>query len=101
MFQKSTLGSPDFRVSKISLLIWIKALKPFVKDSVLAVLFGWGQYAYPRGAIKQRRRRGQGERQKSNSFRLVKQNFARASRFFVHFFAVVAQLRRETSQFLV
>ena len=28
-------------------------------------------------------------------------NFARASRFFVHFFAVVAQLRRETSQFLV
>ena len=28
-------------------------------------------------------------------------NFARASRFFVHFFAVVARLRRETSQFLV
>ena len=44
---------------------------------------------------------GEVERQKSNSFRLAKQNFARASRFFVHFFAVVAQLRRETSQFLV
>ena len=29
------------------------------------------------------------------------ENFARASRFFVHFFAVVARLRRETSQFLV
>ena len=28
-------------------------------------------------------------------------NFARASRFFVHFFAVVARLRRETSQFHV
>ena len=28
-------------------------------------------------------------------------NFARASRFFVHFFAVVARLRRETCQFHV
>ena len=28
-------------------------------------------------------------------------NFARASRFFVHFSAVVARLQRETAQFLV
>ena len=28
-------------------------------------------------------------------------NFARASRFFAHFFAVVAPLRRETAQFHV
>ena len=28
-------------------------------------------------------------------------NFARASRFFAHFFAVVARLRRETAQFHV
>ena len=30
---------------------------------------------------------------KSNRFRLAKQRFARASRFFVHFFAVVARLK--------
>ena len=40
---------------------------------------------------------------KSNRFNLDKQNnnFARASRFFVHFFAVVARLQRETAQFHV
>ena len=85
MFQKSTLGSPDFRVSNISLLIWIKALKPFLKDSVLAVLFGWGQYAYPREAIKQRRRRRRGERQKSNSFRLAKQKLCTCITLFCTF----------------
>ena len=85
LFQKSTLGTPDFRVSNISLLIWIKALKPFLKDSVLAVLFGWGQYAYPRGAIKQRRRRQrQGERQKSNSFRLAKQKLCTCITLFLY-----------------
>ena len=30
-----------------------------------------------------------------------KKNFARVSRVFVHFFAVVARLQRETSYFLV
>ena len=44
-----------------------------------------------------RRRQRQRERQKSNRFRLEKQQAARASRFFVHFFAVVARLRLETS----
>ena len=44
----------------------------------------------------QRRRRRQAERQKI-MFMLTKNNFARASRYFVHFFAVVAPLRHETS----
>ena len=102
MFQKSTLGTPDFRVSNISLLIWIKALKPFVKDSVLAVLFGWGKYAYILGG-RLSNDEGGGEEKDKKAIALDWQNnnFARASRFFVHFFAVVAQLRRETSQFLV
>ena len=47
--------------------------------------------------LKQRRRRRQRERQKSNKFRWQGKNFARASRFFVHFLAHVARLRRETS----
>ena len=49
------------------------------------------------GAYKQRRRRRQRERQKSNRFRLANNNFARASRFAVHFFAVVARLQRESA----
>ena len=49
--------------------------------------------------LKQRRRLRHRERIKSNSFRLAKQKFARASRFFVHLFifAVVARPRRETA----
>ena len=34
---------------------------------------------------------------KNNMFILTNNNFARASRYFVHFFAVVAPLRHETS----
>ena len=47
--------------------------------------------------FKMPRRRRQRERQKGN--RLNKQNInsARASRFFVHFFAVTARLRRENT----
>ena len=44
----------------------------------------------------QRRRRRQGERQK-NMFILTNNNFSRASRYFVHFFAVVAPLRHKNS----
>ena len=44
----------------------------------------------------QRRRRRQGDRQKNDMFILTTNNFARASRYFVHFFAVVAPLRHET-----
>ena len=44
--------------------------------------------------LKQRRRRRQRERQKSNWFIEQNSNFARASRFFVHFFDVVARLQR-------
>ena len=38
-------------------------------------------------------------KKKRNKFILIKQNnnFARASRFFVHFFAVTARLRRENA----
>ena len=43
--------------------------------------------------LKQQRRRRQRERQKkSNKFRKQNNNFAPASRFFVHFLAVVAWL---------
>ena len=45
------------------------------------------------------RRRRQGERQKNNRFNEQNNNSARASRFFVHFFAVPAQLRREMTKF--
>ena len=39
------------------------------------------------------------ENGKNNMFILTNNNFARASRYFVHFFAVVAPLRHETSEF--
>ena len=47
--------------------------------------------------LKIRRRRRQQERHKSNRFNNQNNNFARASRFFVHFFAVIARLRRENA----
>ena len=37
------------------------------------------------------------ENGKKNLFKLTNNNFTRASRYFVHFFAVVAPLRHETS----
>ena len=52
---------------------------------------GWQQ--------NQRRRRRQGERQKIICLCLQKNNFTRASCYFVHFCAVVTPLRHETSQF--
>ena len=45
--------------------------------------------------LKIRRRRRQRERHKSSRFNNQNNNFARASRFFVDFFAVTARLRRE------
>ena len=51
-----------------------------------------------RGCTKLRRQRER-ERQKSNRFNVQNNNFARASRFFVHFFAVLARLRREMTKF--
>ena len=42
------------------------------------------------------RRRQQGEHQKSNRFNEQNNNSTRASRFFVHFFAVPPQLREMT-----
>ena len=51
--------------------------------------------------LKIRRRRRQRESQKSNRCNNQNNNFARASRFFVHFFAVAARLRRENPYFHV
>ena len=51
------------------------------------------------GELKQRRRRQQSGRQKRNRFITQNNNFARASRFFVHFFTVLARLRRENLEF--
>ena len=51
--------------------------------------------------LKIRRRRRQRERRKNNTFNNQNDNFARASRFFVHFFAVTARLRRENAKFHV
>ena len=48
--------------------------------------------------VKQRRRRRQQERQKTIGSEIGKTtNFARASRFLVHFFAVGARLRCESA----
>ena len=49
--------------------------------------------------LKIRRRRRQPGCQKSNRFNNQNNNFARASCFFVHFFAVTARLRREIPNF--
>ena len=45
--------------------------------------------------LKQQLRRRQRERKWTNRFWLAKINFARAARFFAHFFAVVARLQSE------
>ena len=50
---------------------------------------GWQQ--------NQRWRQRQGEQQKNKMFILTNDNFARKSRYFVQFFAIVAPLRHETS----
>ena len=47
------------------------------------------------------RRRRQGDRQKSHRFNEQNNTFAHASRFFVHFFDVPSQLRREMTRFSV
>ena len=51
--------------------------------------------------LEQRRRRRQRERQKARGLDWHNNNFARASRFFVHFLAVVARLRHESNKFHV
>ena len=55
-------------------------------------------FANKRDLTKLRRQR-QRERQKSNRFNEQNNNSARASRFFVNFFAVAAKLRREMTKF--
>ena len=77
--------------------------KSILSFSVKYDVCSLGELALPssnviRDLTKLRRRR-QGERQKSNRFNEQNNNSARASRFFVHFFAVPAQLRREMTKF--
>ena len=48
-------------------------------------------------ALKQRRRRRQGGRQKRNRFGLAKQQLCTCITLFVHFFAVAARLQRESA----
>ena len=74
-------------------------LTPPVSAVCCAADNSWGLVKLGHRELKQRRRGQQQERQKSNRLRLAKNNFARVSRFFVHFFAVNARLWRETSQF--
>ena len=47
--------------------------------------------------LKQRRRRRQRDGKKAIGLNMQNNNFARASRFFVHFFAVVARLQRDSA----
>ena len=47
--------------------------------------------------FKIQRRGRQGEHQKNNWFNKQNNNFARTSRFFVHFFPVFARLRSENA----
>ena len=58
-----------------------------------------GRYQYYTGDLSKLRWRRQRERLKSNRFYEQNKNSARASRFFVHFFAVPAQIRRDITKF--
>ena len=53
------------------------------------------------GSLSKRLRRRQRERQKAIGLYKQNNNFASALRFFVHLFAVVARLQRESAQFPV
>ena len=70
--------------------------KPMERRSVMShyhgsTFSGWQQ--------NQRRRQQQGERQKKKMFILTNNNFTCESRYFVHFFAIIAPLRYEISLF--
>ena len=53
------------------------------------------------GSLSKKLRRRQRERQKAIGLYKQNNNFASALRFFVHLFAVVARLQRESAQFPV
>ena len=72
-------------------------LTPPVSAVCCAAHNSWRLFKLGHRELKPRRRGRQQERQKSNRFRLAKNNFARASRFYVDFFAVTVRLWRETS----
>ena len=72
-----------------------------ISKNLLKTIFSWlhrrGGTLIDNMDLKIRQRRRQRERHKSNRFNNQNNNFARASRFFVHFFAVTARLRRENA----
>ena len=61
----------------------VKGLLQYLRRNIRDLKIKWG--------------RRQRERQKNNWFNKQNNNFARASRFFVHFFPVFARLRRENA----
>ena len=88
MFTSNEQILPPSLVSKI--LPLVKLVFRSARTFVTAVAFSVRD-------LKIRRRRRQRERPKSNKLNRQNNNNARASRFFVHFFAVTARLRRENA----
>ena len=68
---------------------------PFVVSVAVLII-----YIHKSHSVTLRRERQRG-RQNNNSFNKQNNNLARAARFFVHFFAVFAGLRRENAKFRV
>ena len=63
----------------------------------LAVKAGVGQHSPVIGTLRSNDADGNENVKKTNWFDKQNNNFARASRFFVHFFPVFARLRRENA----
>ena len=74
-----------------------KIMKLLFKLGVWKEQHGSNILDHNNGELKQQRRRRQRERQKSNRFTLAKQQLCTCITLFVHFLAVVASLRLETS----
>ena len=75
---------------EFQLVLWTSTLHVFLAGGNYLVVLANME-------LKQRRRRQQRERQKGDSFYWQNNNFARTSRFFVHFLAVVARPQREST----
>ena len=74
-----------------------KIMKLLFKLGVWKEQHGSNILDHNNGELKQQRRRRQRERQKSNRFTLANQQICTCITLFVHFLAVVASLRLETS----
>ena len=74
------------------------SIKRLLAGNLCVVLIDVPLYNRDLTKLRQRRRK-QTEHQKSNRFNEQNNNSARASRIFVHFFAVPVQLRHEMTKF--